>query len=119
MSLKIKTQNPVDITVSDASVVKLTVIVGNAQIGGSIVQFDGDPKILAKGGVNGLPLGQGINLKGKKLLVTTNVLDSNPSSMRIAVKHQFENGTPAEARLSDKVDNAGDTFSWVTTYNFK
>jgi hypothetical protein len=118
MSIKTKIQNPVDITVSDTELVKLSVTIGNAQIGGSIVQFDGDPKVLAKGDVDGLSLGQGIELRGKKLLVTTNVLDSNTSTMRIAVKHQFENGRPAEARLSDKVDNSGDIFSWVTTYNF-
>ncbi|MDO3627580.1 hypothetical protein [Mucilaginibacter sp. BT774] len=119
MNVKTKIADPVDIAVSDEDEVKLTVVIGNAQNGGSIVRFDGNPKIIAKGQVEGLALGQGGQLKGKKLLVTTNVLDHNPATMRITIKHQFENGTPPETRLSDKVDNPGDIFSWVTTYNFK
>ena len=119
MDVKTKIQPPVNITVSDTDEVKLTVIVGNAQREGSIVRFDDDPKIIAKGDVDRLALGQGVNLKGKKLLVTTNVLDRNPASLRIAITHQFENGAPPQTRLSDKVDNPGDIFSWVTTYNFK
>lgn len=119
MKVKTKTQAPADIAVSDADNISLTINIGDAQIGGSVVQFSGSPNPIGKGEIAALALGTGAALKGKTLNVTTNILDVNKASMLVSAAHQFQNGNPPAFNLADSVDNVGDIFSWATTYNFK
>jgi len=119
MSIKTQNQPVVDITVSDVDQVNLTIQIGDAQLGGSLVRFQGDPNILAEGDANDVFIGTGADLKGKTLLVTTNVVDVNPATLDISIDHNFSAGNQASASLRDAVDNPGDFFSWVTSYNFK
>src|ERR1700744_2262641 len=116
MNVKTKIQDPMDIILSAGDISSLTVRIGNIQVGGSIVQFADQPDILAKGTITNLQLGDGGILKNRALKVTTNVLDRNPATLNISVKHLFDNGNPAVQQLADTVDNAGDVYSWVTTY---
>ena len=119
MSVKIKHEIQADIAVSDADDIELTVIIGNAKMGGSLVRFADKPTvILAQGDVTCLSLGKGQSLRGKVLAVTTNILDSN-SAPKILAQHQFTNGIPGVFKLSDNVDKTGDIFSWETHYLFK
>ena len=83
----IKTDIPVKVTV-DASIF-LTITVGNAQIGGNVVRWKNSPTILAKGEITNLNLGLGMDIRGRTLKITTNVLDVNPMTNGIVINHFF------------------------------
>jgi len=117
MAIKTKTNTPVNITVSQAEVI-LSIIIGNAQIGGSQVKFQNEAAILIKGEVKGFSLGPGTGLKNKTLEIITNVLDVNPGTNNIVITHQFANGVPDKTVSGGTVDNAGDIFSLISTYHF-
>ena len=86
MKVETKTATPVEITVSDAEEVRLTVMIGIAKMGGSLVLFIDDQKVLGQGAINQLDLGIGSKLKGRTLAVTTNILDSN-TAPRMRASH--------------------------------
>lgn len=97
----------------------LTVTIGNAQIGGNVVRWKGNPNILAKGEIKNLNLGLGMDIKGKTLKITTNVLDVNEATNGIVVNHYFHNGSPSLFPYVDQVNSDGDILQLITEYTFK
>ena len=119
MAIKTKIIPLANVAAADDAIVYLTVITGNAQIGGSLVKFSDESNDLIKGDVKNLKLGTGSDLRGRTLEVTTNVLDVNPGTNNIVITHRFEGATPREIVNSDSVDSDGDIFSFVTSYLFQ
>jgi hypothetical protein len=122
MKIKKRKEAPVTVTVKSNSDVFMTIIVGNKQIGGGILEFEGDQEPFAKGRIKNENLGKGKTLFEKKLLVTTNVLDSNTAHNRIVITHilHYEDGTEIfSALIEDEVENHKDILSSAAIYNFK
>lgn len=119
MEIKKRKKPPADIFVRPYQTVFLTVNIGNAQIGGSVLKFKNSPDVLAKGKIRNLKIGKGEDLLGKTLKINTNVLDSNTSTDKIFITHDFKNGVPSTFPFYDTVDNDGDVFSLTTEYHFK
>jgi hypothetical protein len=97
----------------------LTITIGNAQIGGSVVRFKNSAGIIGKGEIKNLQLGMGAELSGKTLKVTTNILDVNEQTNGIVVTYFFSGCTPAVTVFHDTVANDGDIFSYLVDFNFK
>lgn len=122
MEIKKRTEPPADLIVKSGSDVFLTIIVGNRQIGGSKLQFSDEDEPFAKGKIKKEPLGKGKTLFDRKLLVQTNVLDSNTAHNRIIFTHLFHYEDETEIgsfEITDTVDNHEDILSSEATYNFK
>jgi hypothetical protein len=102
------------------SPVILTVTIGNAQIGGSVVFFKATPTVvIAKGEISKLPLGTGNQLKTKVLTVVTNILDSNISSRNVVATYGISNCLPSITVFHDSVDKDGDIFSYHVEFTFQ
>lgn len=112
-----KTDIPVKVNLD--TTVLLTVTIGNAQIGGNVVRWKSNPNILAKGEIKNLNLGLGVDIRGKILKVTTNVLDVNEVTNGIVIVHYFHNGNPSSFTYEDRVEKDGDILQLVTEYTFK
>lgn len=97
----------------------LTITIGNAQIGGSVVKFKGSSTIIGKGEIKNLKLGSGMDLSGRALKVATNILDVNEQTNGIVVTYFFHACTPQVTVFHDTVDNDGDIFSYQIDFNFK
>jgi len=97
----------------------LTVSIGNAQIGGSVARWKNNSNILAKGEIKNLNLGLGMDVTGKTLKLTTNVLDVNEATNGIVINHYFHNGAPSLFPYVDRVNNDGDILQLITEYTFK
>ena len=122
MQIKERVEPPVDLIVKSNSEVFMTIIIGNRQIGGAILEFEGDEEPYAKGKIKNLSLGKGRELFDTVLMVETNVLDSNTAHNRIIITHNFhyEDGTVIQSiEIVDEVDNHKDVLSSDATYNFK
>ena len=98
--------------------VLLTISIGNAQIGGSVVRFKNSSVIIGKGEIKNLKLGMSGELSGRTLKVTTNILDINEQTNGIVVTYFFNACTPAATVFHDTVDNDGDVFSYQVEFNF-
>lgn len=121
MAIKPVNKGTYSIPVDDTSLLLLSITIGNAQIGGNLLELDG--QVVAKGKIKDFALGNGKGLRGKMLKVTTNVLDVNPSSNRISITHYFRNGTSTVFQYPEHgddpgVDNAGDIYSLEANYKF-
>jgi hypothetical protein len=118
MAQKKRTEPVQTVTVKPDKNISLTVVIGNAQIGSSVVKFKGDDEILEKGVIKNLALGKGEEIVGRTLRVVTRVLDSNSSTNKIVVTHKLENGTPKTFEYEDDVAANQDVFTLVTDYKF-
>jgi hypothetical protein len=118
MSIKKREEPAVELHVHPSDDVRLSIEVGNAQIGGSIIRFDDGKDIIAKGEINDIMLGDGAHLVGKTIRVTTNVLDSNPDSNKISVRHIYKHCDPSSYTYTDELDHSGEVLSLVTRYSF-
>ncbi len=118
MAVKEVTVGTKNIQVKPEANVHLTITIGNAQIGGSIVK-DETGHIIAKGEKIDIALGNGTELNKKTYTIITNVLDVNKSTNGIVVTHYFHNGEPSTFTHTGKVDDDGDIYSLTTTYKFK
>lgn len=117
MQIKQRSES-VDLIPEGNNEVFLTITIGNAQIGGSIVKFDNSPNI-GKGEIQNLDLGKASELVGKVLKVSTNILDVNQQTNGVAVTYFFSSCQPPAISFFDKVDNDGDIFSFNIDFNFK
>lgn len=122
MKVKKVKQGPFTIEVNEQDPTVLSVTIGNAQIGGSVVRIDGTQ--IVKGAIHNFVLGAGADLIGKQVTVITNVLDVNPASNKISITHFFFNGTPPVFSYPFpgedlEVDADGDVLSLTATYTFK
>ncbi len=100
--------------------VYLTITIGNAQIGASIVKWENATDIIKKGEISNLNLGDGAAiLNNNKLLnILTNILDVNPATNGVVVTYYFHNATPSTLTLNDYVDSEGDIFSFDLDVEF-
>jgi hypothetical protein len=110
--------NVVDLTASYAvssSNVFLTVIVGDAQIGQSIVLLNGNK--VASGDIDKVTLGNGPVIKGQTLIIKSVVADVNLQSLNMSVSYQLSGGVTDQSFGSrGVVDNTGDTIIFRATF---
>jgi len=107
------------ITANTPDSILLTITIGNAQIGGSVVRWKNSQEIIGKGEIKNLNLGTGTTLKGRVLKVTTNVLDVNEQTNGIIINDYFYNSGKPLFTFEDRVNNDGDILQLITEYNFK
>ena len=117
MTIK-KSIKTVELTTDPDQEIILTITIGNAQIGGSVVRYKNASTIIGKGEITNLQLGPGADIIEKTLKVTTNVLDVNEQTNGIVVKYFFSGCTPAVTVFHDVVENDGDIFSFQVSFIF-
>jgi len=117
MKVKKRTES-VNMVADGTDDVLLTITIGNAQIGGSIVKIKTPSTVLGKGEIQNLKLGKKEDLQGKTITVTTNILDVNEQTNGIVVTYFFHACQAPVAMFNDKVDNDGDIFSFIIDFNF-
>lgn len=121
MAIKQREMPQEEMKVKSNSQILLSIIIGNRQIGGSVVEFEGDEP-LDKGRIKKLDLGKGKEIFDKVLLVQSNVLDSNAVTNKIVITHRFhyENEDIInEFVIEDEVETHKDIFSLTAKYTFK
>lgn len=98
--------------------IKLTVLIGDAQVGGSVVTVNNKRKSQT-GQIVDLPLGDASDLADKTVLVRTLVSDINPKSNHTSVTYQLVGSTTAKMTLAREVPDHGDAVRYITTLEFK
>ena len=88
--------------------VSLTIVIGEAQLGSSLVKLAGTE--IARGEIKDLKLGAGAMLAGKKLSVKSVVTDTNDKTNHTSIRYELKGGA-ADARhdLSIDVDQKGES----------
>ena len=105
-------------SVNDDSHVFLTVIIGNAQVGGTAVMLNGNH--VAKGEIEDLDLGNGSDLRGKGARVTTTVSDINENTNTLVVRYIVTGGNQdIDEERTLTVENDGDAgrFTLALVFN--
>ena len=74
---------------------KLNVVVGDAQLGSTLVELDGQR--LGKGEINDLVIGNGPDLVGKELTTKSIVTDINEMTNRTSITYELSGGQKNEA----------------------
>ena len=108
------------ILVADYEVAKddvtLTVVVGDAQIGSSIVKLG--TKVLGQGDIDGLAIGSGPKIKHKRLFVKTVVTDVNDNTNHTSVTYQLAGGRlDQEFACAGTVEENGDSIIYRAKFN--
>jgi len=117
MKVKKRTES-VDLVADGSDNVIVTITIGNAQIGGSVVKIKNTSTVIGKGEIQNLNLGTKAELKGKTITITTNILDTNEQTNGVVVTYFFHACTVPVTTFNDKVDNDGDIFSFIVDFNF-
>ena len=79
--------------VVDNQAVRLTIVIGDAQVGGSSLVLDSTPvKTGPNGQVLDIAIGAGDEIRYKTLECTTTVRDINPSTNKTSVTYMFRGG---------------------------
>ena len=115
--MKTVIKNPVKLTVTGDPVI-LTVVIGDGQLGGTNVQFEGDPNPLAQGDITGLKLGSKANLANKTLDVTSVVHAISPTT-DVSETDRFSGTDQNNFEYDDTVDNSGDFYTLTRKYQFQ
>jgi hypothetical protein len=101
-------------TVQDGTIYSLTVIIGNGQLGSSALKnFDGE---YIHGAVNNVILGDGKNIRGKNLLITSMVTDANSNTNTTVISYKLNGDTIGP--YSKDVDTDNSSISYTTTIHF-
>ncbi len=88
--------------------VKLTVVIGNAQIGSSIIKLNGTEK--GRGTIKNLEMGSGPNIKGRAIKTKSVVTDVNDQTNKTTITYKLSGGKrPQEFTSSGTVDQDGDS----------
>ena len=99
---------------SENDIIKLTLVVGEGQYGSSAFKnFNGQ---IEAGAILNRILGSAGSIKGKKLIITTTVTDTNPDTNRTSVSYQL-NGKNVDT-LEYEVEQDNGTLVYYTTLNF-
>lgn len=98
--------------------IKLSVLIGDAQVGGSVVTVDGKRKPQS-GRIEDLSLGEASTLSGKNVLVRTLVSDINPKSNHTSVTYELKGDSSAKMTLTREVPVHGDAVRYITTLEFE
>lgn len=78
--------------------VYLTVTIGDSQVGGTTVMFNGQSIGPASGDINNLQIGStGDNLQYKLLICTTNIKDINPATNHTSVTYTLAGGEQTQS----------------------
>jgi hypothetical protein len=102
-----------------AGTVLLTVVVGEGQDGLSRVTLDGAELAMSET-IQQLEIGEGPELIGKKLKVTTSVTARNPNSRRTIVTYTLEGGAAQRSHPSRGPDTALNvTVDFVARFEFE
>jgi hypothetical protein len=97
--------------------VSLTVVVGEAQLGASLVRL-GDKEI-GNGDIEKLIVGKGDDLIGAKVSIKTVVADINDMTNRTSITLLLEGGpVPAKHTLAVEVDDNGDSAIYRSVVEF-
>jgi hypothetical protein len=98
--------------------VKLTVIIGDAQLGVSRVLLEG--KEIGRGAIRDLLVGMGSKLVGKTLEVKSVVTDVNDKTNHTSVTYELKGGAQDnEFYLEGDVGKNGDSIIYRATVNFE
>jgi hypothetical protein len=101
----------------DDKAVQLSVVVGDAQVGASVVKLG--KKLLATGDIDKLPIGNGSQLRGKPLFVKSTVTDVNDSTNQTSLTYRFRCGAQQREFVSSAtVDEDGDSVIYRAKFNF-
>lgn len=96
--------------------VSLTILIGDAQIGSSIVKLNSVEK--GRGDIDALPLGSGPSIKGKPLTTKSVVTDVNDMTNKTIVTYQLSGGKrDQEFTSSATVDEEGDSIIYRALFN--
>jgi len=100
----------------------LTCVIGNGQAGNSAyTDFEGNQQAADKNA----PLGAGSSLKGKSLVVASEVMQVNPDNLNLVVTYYITDepvddpATEPEAGSADQDAAASQTILFVTTIKFQ
>lgn len=96
--------------------VLLTVLIGNAQVGGSAVVAGG--KTIGEGNIKQLKLGTGSELRNFNVRIKTAVADINDLTNKTSVTYKLEEGghTTFEKSYNSEVENDGDSMVFTITF---
>ena len=96
----------------------LTIRIGDAQIGGSVVLLNG--REVGSNQITDLNLGKGSDLKGSKVKIKTTVADINDQTNRTSVTYIFEGGPhPLRTDVTSEVENDGDSMVFNARFDLE
>ena len=105
-----------NVEVSDGGVT-LTVVIGDGQIGDSIVTFEGNE--LGRSTIHSLPIGAGPSLRGKDLFVKSIVTDVNDRTNHTSITYVFTGVVGKETfPEAEAVDQDGDGIIYRAKFSF-
>lgn len=97
--------------------VSLTVTIGNAQMGASLVRLG--TKEIGSGQIKDLAVGKGPGIRGKTLAVKTVVSDVNDKTNLTNVRYSLVGGkVPKDYDLEATVDEEGDSIIYRASFEF-
>ncbi len=101
-----------------AKKVKLSVVIGDAQIGSSVVTLGS--KRLGMGDISKLEIGSGPKIKGKSLFVKSVVTDVNDRTNHTSLTYRLVGGRNDQDFVSSgSVDENGDSIIYRAKFNLK
>lgn len=97
--------------------VKLTIAIGDGQLGGSSLKLDGEP-VGPIGDVVGVAIGTASKLDGSQLEVRTLVADVNLQSNMTDVTYDFTGVEERSETLEHRVLDDGNAVIYIVTFTF-
>jgi hypothetical protein len=96
-------------------VVTLSIVIGDAQMGASIVKLD-DRELGEPGEIDDLVVGKGPTIKGKTLFVKSVVTDINDMTNHTSISYELKGGAaPQTFTAQSDVENEGDSVIYRAT----
>ena len=103
------------ISVQSNQEILLSIVVGDAQIGSSYVQLEGDKDKKGEGQISNLALGTGEEVRGKTLAVKSVVTDVNDATNSTSITYRVGG---QELSQTATVDQEGDSVIYRATIQF-
>ena len=105
--------------VNDNDQVVIDVLVGDAQPGGSTVLLGTTQLAMGGDALTNVPIGKGSDIRGKKLVVATEVTDKSPDTDRTSTQITVKGGAaPKNISQSQLASKKGEIVSYVTVISF-
>ena len=99
-----------------AGKVTLDIVVGDGQIGASVVKLN--QKEIARDQILGLNLGEGNTLTGKTITVKSVVTDVNDATNKTSISYIFKRGVKQIFQSKAEVDQNGDSIIYRALFRF-
>lgn len=97
--------------------VTITNVIGNAQIGSSVVKLGN--REIGRGDIEKLRIGSGTSLRNKTLKVKSIVTDVNDRTNKTSITYRFKGGSRNQDYVSSgTVDNNGDAIIYRAAFKF-